>query len=164
MEGLLHISELSWTNKVKHPSEILAMGDTIEVQVIALDQDKQKISFSMKALEPNPWDTIAEKYQVNSVVKGRVYNVTNYGAFVELEKGIEGLLHISNLDWSKVKHPSEILKKGDRIEVMILDVDPVKRRIALGRKQLINPPAPESDAENGEAESEEKSGEEPARE
>ncbi|HNS48720.1 MAG TPA: 30S ribosomal protein S1 [bacterium] len=164
VEGLLHISELSWTNKVKHPSEILAMGDTIEVQVIALDQDKQKISFSMKALEPNPWDTIAEKYQVNSVVKGRVYNVTNYGAFVELEKGIEGLLHISNLDWSKVKHPSEILKKGDRIEVMILDVDPVKRRIALGRKQLINPPAPESDAENGEAESEEKSGEEPARE
>ena len=137
VEGLLHISELSWTNKVKHPSEILAMGDDIEIQIIGLDPAQQKISFSMKALEPNPWETIAEKFPPGTVVKGKVYNVTHYGAFVELEKGIDGLLHVSNIDWNKVKHPSDVLKKGDRIEVVVLEVDAARKRVALGRKQLL---------------------------
>jgi small subunit ribosomal protein S1 len=144
VEGLLHISEISWTAKIKHPSEVLAMGDNIEVQVIGLEPDKQKISFSMKALEPNPWESMQEKYPVGTVVKGKVYSVTNYGAFVEIEKGIEGLLHVKDLDWGKVNHPSDILKKGDKIEVIILGIDPDKKRIALGRKQLLNPPPPEA--------------------
>jgi small subunit ribosomal protein S1 len=144
VEGLLHISELSWTVKVKHPSEILAMGDAVEVQVIALEPEKQKVSFSMKALEPNPWETITEKYPVGTVAKGKVYNLTHYGAFVELEKGIEGLLHVKDLDWKKIKHPSEVLKKGDKVEVVVLEVDQEKKRIALGRKQLLPQPPPES--------------------
>jgi small subunit ribosomal protein S1 len=151
VEGLLHISELSWTIKVKNPSEILAMGDTVEIQVIALEPEKQKISFSMKALEPNPWETIAVKYPVGTIVKGKVYNLTHYGAFVELEKGIEGLLHIKDLDWIKVKHPSEIIKKGDKLDVVVLEVDPEKKRIALGRKQLL-PQPPESETEEEEKE------------
>ncbi len=137
VEGLLHISEISWTSKVKHPSEVLAMGDDVEVEVIGVDPDNQKISFSLKALEPNPWETIAQKYPPGTIVKGKVYNITNYGAFVELEKGIDGLLHISNLSAEKVKHPSELLKKGDKLEVMVLKVDVEKRRVALGRKQLL---------------------------
>lgn len=149
VEGLLHISELSWTIKVKNPSEILAMGDTVEIQVIALEPEKQKISFSMKALEPNPWETITEKYPVGTVVKGKIYNLTHYGAFVELEKGIEGLLHVKDLDWIKVKHPSEVIKKGDKVEVVVLEVDPEKKRIALGRKQLL-PQPPESEMEEKE--------------
>ncbi len=155
VEGLLHISELSWTIKVKTPSEILAMGDTVEIQVIALEPDKQKISFSMKALEPNPWETITEKYPVGTIVKGKIYNLTHYGAFVELEKGIEGLLHVKDLDWIKVKHPSEIIKKGDKIEVVVLEVDPGKKRIALGRKQLL-PEPPESETDKEEEKEEKK--------
>lgn len=138
VEGLLHISELSWTNKIKHPTEVVTMGDTIEVQIIGLEPAAQKISFSMKALEPNPWETIAERYPPGKVVRGKVYNVTHYGAFVELEKGVDGLLHISNLDWVKVKHPSDVVKKGDKLDVMILDVDPARKRVALGRKQLLS--------------------------
>ena len=156
VEGLLHISELSWTIKVKNPSEILAMGDTVEIQVIALEPDKQKISFSMKALEPNPWETITEKYPVGTVAKGKIYNLTHYGAFVELEKGIEGLLHVKDLDWTKVKHPSEIIKKGDKIEVVVLEVDPEKKRIALGRKQLLPQPASETEEKTEKEEKEEK--------
>ena len=156
VEGLLHISELSWTIKVKTPSEILAMGDTVEIQVIALEPDKQKISFSMKALEPNPWETITEKYPVGTVVKGKIYNLTHYGAFVELEKGVEGLLHVKDLDWIKVKHPSEVIKKGDKIEVVVLEVDPEKKRIALGRKQLLTPPPELETEEKKEKEEEEK--------
>ncbi len=163
IEGLLHISELSWTSKIKTPSEILAMGDTVEVQVIGLEPEKQKVSFSMKALEPNPWETIALKYPVNTVVKGKVYNITNYGAFVEIEKGIEGLLHLKDLDWQKVKHPSEVLKKGDKIEVMILEVDPEKKRISLGRKQLLGPPPPAPGADGKEGGLEEKKKEEKGR-
>ncbi|MFH2068467.1 MAG: 30S ribosomal protein S1 [Candidatus Omnitrophota bacterium] len=150
VEGLLHISELSWTIKVKNPSEILAMGDTVEIQVIALEPEKQKISFSMKALEPNPWETITEKYPVGTVVKGKVYNLTPYGAFVELEKGIEGLLHVKDLDWTKMKHPSEVIKKGDKVEVVVLEVDPGKKRIALGRKQLLPQPPGLETEENEE--------------
>ena len=108
----------------------------------------------MKALEPNPWETITEKYPVGTVVKGKVYNLTHYGAFVELEKGIEGLLHVKDLDWTKVKHPSEIIKKGDKIEVVVLEVDPEKKRIALGRKQLL-PQPPESETEEEEKEAKE---------
>ena len=136
VEGLLHISELSWTGRIKHPSEVVAMGDTIKVKVIDIKKDEQKISFSLKQLEPNPWPEIARKYKVGSVVKGKVYNITDFGAFVEIEKGIDGLLHISNISDKPVKHPSEILRKGQKIEVMVLEVNPDEKKINLGLKQL----------------------------
>jgi len=156
VEGLLHISEVSWTAKVKSPSDVLTMGDNVEAQIIALEPDKQKISFSMKALEPNPWEGMPEKYPVGTVIKGKVYSLTTYGAFIEIEKGIEGLLHVKDLAWEKVKHPSDILKKGEKIEVVVLNLDPEKRRISLGRKQLL--PPPEKSEAKGEKEDEEKPG------
>ncbi|MCM8818420.1 MAG: 30S ribosomal protein S1 [Candidatus Omnitrophica bacterium] len=136
LEGLLHISELSWTGKIKHPSEMLAPGDIIKVKVIDIKKDEEKISFSLKQLEPNPWPEIAKKYPVGSIVTGKVYHITDYGAFVELEKGIDGLLHISNIAGDSIKHPSEVLRKGQKIEVMILEMDPENRKISLGMKQL----------------------------
>lgn len=136
VEGLLHISELSWTGRIKHPSEILAMGDIVKVKVIDIKKDEQKISFSLRQLEPNPWPEIAKKYPVGTVVTGKVYHITDFGAFVEIEKGIDGLLHISNISETPIKHPSEVLRKGQRIEVMILEIDPENRKISLGLKQL----------------------------
>jgi len=136
VEGLLHISELSWTGRIKHPSEVVAMGDTVKVKVIDIKKDEQKISFSLKQLEPNPWPEIAKKYKVGSVVKGKVYNITDFGAFIEIEKGIDGLLHISNISDKPIKHPSEILRKGQKIEVMVLEIDPDEKKINLGLKQL----------------------------
>ncbi|MCX8081912.1 MAG: 30S ribosomal protein S1 [bacterium] len=136
IEGLLHISELSWTGRIKKPSDVVAMGDTVTVQVIDIKKDEQKISFSLKSLEPNPWPDIAKKYPVGSIVKGRVYNITDFGAFVELEPGIDGLLHISNLGDASVKHPSEVLRKGQKIDVMVLEIDPDNKKISLGIKQI----------------------------
>ncbi len=136
VEGLLHISELSWTGRIKRPSEIVAMGDNVTVQVIDIKKDEQRISFSLRELEPNPWPEIAEKYPVGSVVKGKVYNVTDFGAFVELESGIDGLLHISNITDEPIKHPSEMLRKGQKLEVMILEIDAANKRISLGLKQV----------------------------
>jgi len=136
IEGLLHISELSWTGRIKKPSDVIAMGDTVKVQVIDIKKNEQKISFSLKSLEPNPWPEIAERYPVGSVVKGKVYNITDFGAFVELEPGIDGLLHISNITDGAIKHPSEVLRKGQKIDVMVLEIDPENKRIALGMKQI----------------------------
>lgn len=136
IEGLLHISELSWTGRIKHPSEVLATGDVIKVKVIDIKKDEQKISFSLKQMEPNPWPEIVKKYPKGKIVTGKVYHITDFGAFVELEKGIDGLLHISNISNDPIKHPSEILRKGQKIEVMILDIDPENRKIFLGMKQL----------------------------
>ncbi|MCM8771525.1 MAG: 30S ribosomal protein S1 [Candidatus Omnitrophica bacterium] len=138
VEGLLHISELSWTGRIKHPSEILATGDTVKVKVIDIKKDEQKISFSLKQLEPNPWPEIIKKYPVGSIVTGRVCHITDFGAFVELEKGIDGLLHISNISNNPIKHPSEVLRKGQKVDVMILEVDPENRKISLGMKQIEN--------------------------
>jgi small subunit ribosomal protein S1 len=136
IEGLLHISELSWTGRIKKPSDVIAMGDTVKVQVIDIKKEEQKISFSLKSLEPNPWPEIAERYPVGSIVKGKVYNITDFGAFVELEPGIDGLLHISNITDGAIKHPSEVLRKGQKIDVMVLEIDPENKRIALGMKQI----------------------------
>ncbi|MCM8756901.1 MAG: S1 RNA-binding domain-containing protein [Candidatus Omnitrophica bacterium] len=136
IEGLLHISELSWTGRVKHPSEMLATGDVLTLKVMDIKQEEQKISFSLRQTEPNPWPEIVKRYPVGTVVQGKVYHLTDFGAFVEIEKGIDGLLHISNISSKEIKHPSEVLRKGQKIDVMILNIDPDSKRISLGLKQL----------------------------
>ncbi|MFO0429221.1 MAG: 30S ribosomal protein S1 [Planctomyces sp.] len=141
IEGLVHISEMSWTRRVNHPSELVAIGDKVEVMVLGINQDKQEISLGMKQTQPNPWDEVAAKYPPGSLVKGTVRNLTNYGAFVELQEGVDGLLHISDMSWTrKVSHANEMLKKGDPLECQILSVDEDRRRIALGLKQLTEDP------------------------
>ncbi|MBI2930566.1 MAG: 30S ribosomal protein S1 [Planctomycetes bacterium] len=137
VEGLVHISEMSWTKRINHPSEVLNVGDEVEVAVLAVDTEKQELSLGLKQTEANPWDQVEEKYKVYQRVKGKVRNTTTYGAFVELEDGIDGLLHINDMSWTKkVVHPNEVVKKGDEVEVVILSVDKDKKRIALGLKQL----------------------------
>lgn len=137
IEGLIHVSELSWTKRINHPSEMLAVGDVVEAMVLSIDKNARRISMGIKQIEPNPWTKVTDKYPVASVVKGKVRNLTNYGAFIELEDGIDGLIHVSDLSWTKkVEHPSEIVKKGDIVEVKVLNVDPDNQRIALGLKQL----------------------------
>lgn len=141
IEGLVHISEMSWTKRVSHPSELVQIGDEIDVVVLGIDKNKQEISLGMKQTQKNPWDDIASKYPVDSTVKGRVRNLTNYGAFVELEEGIDGLLHVSDMSWTrKITHPSEMLEKGQEITCRVLSVDQDRRRIALGLKQLQEDP------------------------
>lgn len=137
VEGLLHISELSWTGRIKRPSEVVAMGDTVTVQVIDIKKDEQRISFSLKSLEPNPWPEIVKKYPVDSIIKGKVYNITDFGAFVEIEPGIDGLLRTSNIVTDEpIKHPSEVLKKGQKIDVKVLEIDAENKRISLGMEQI----------------------------
>jgi len=141
IEGLVHISEMSWTRRINHPSEVVAIGDSVEAIVLNINKDKEEISLSIKQVELNPWTNIEEKYQPGHKIKGRVRNLTNYGAFIEIDEGIDGLLHISDMSWSKkVTHPSEIIKKGDKIEVEILSVDKEKKRVSLGIKQLTEDP------------------------
>ena len=141
IEGLVHISEMSWTRRINHPSEIVAIGDTVEAIVLNINKEKEEISLSIKQVEKNPWTLIEEKYPAGTKIMGKVRNLTNYGAFVEIEEGIDGLLHISDLSWSKkVTHPSEIVKKGDTIETIVLSVDKEKKRVSLGYKQLKEDP------------------------
>ncbi|MCC6360520.1 MAG: 30S ribosomal protein S1 [Phycisphaerales bacterium] len=141
IEGLVHISEMSWTRRINHPSEVLNAGDNIEVVVLEVNKDKQEISLGMKQTEVNPWTTVAHKYPPLTVVEGTVRNLTNYGAFVEIEEGIDGLLHVSDMSWTKkVSHPSEMLKKGDQIRCVVLNVDQEKMRVALGLKQMTEDP------------------------
>jgi small subunit ribosomal protein S1 len=141
IEGLVHISELSWTKRVAHPSELLQTGDQVEVVVLSLDKDAKKISLGMKQTQENPWDRVSDKYSVGDRSKGVVRNLTDYGAFVELEPGIDGLVHISDISWThKVNHPSEFLKKGNEVEVMVLSVDAKAQKISLGIKQLEDDP------------------------
>ncbi|MHC4267333.1 MAG: 30S ribosomal protein S1 [Planctomycetota bacterium] len=141
IEGLVHISEMSWTRRINHPSEVVAIGDSVEAVVLNINKDKEEISLSIKQIEQNPWTNIEEKYPPGVTIKGRVRNLTNYGAFIEIDEGIDGLLHISDMSWSKkVAHPSEIIKKGDKIEVKILSVDKDKKRVSLGIKQLTDDP------------------------
>ncbi len=141
IEGLVHISEMSWTRRINHPSEMVAIGDMVEVVVLKIDREKEEISLSMKQTELNPWTVIEEKYPPSTRIKGRVRNLTNYGAFIEIEEGVDGLLHISDMSWAKkVSHPSEIVKKGDKIEAVVLSVDREKKRVALGLKQLSDDP------------------------
>jgi small subunit ribosomal protein S1 len=137
VEGLVHISEMSWTRRVNHPSELVAIGDTVEVVVLGIDMEKEEISLGMKQTEANPWEVVEEKYPPGTVIKGRVRNLANYGAFIEIEQGIDGLLHISDMSWTKkVNHPSELLKKGDWVEAVVLSVNQDRKRVALGLKQL----------------------------
>ena len=141
VEGLVHISEMSWTKRINHPSEIVTAEQKVKVKVLEINKEKQEISLGMKQVEENPWDRVAEKYPPGSVVSGKVRNIANYGAFVEIEEGIDGLLHVSDLSWTKkVSHPSEMLKKGDEIQAVVLQVDQEKQRIALGLKQLQEDP------------------------
>jgi len=136
IEGLIHISEMSWTRHVKHPSKVVAIGDTVEAVVLNVDKDHEKISLGLKQLEPDPWKALESKYPPGTRLRGKVRNLTNFGAFVEIEDGIDGLVHISDMSWAKrVRHPSEIIKKGDEVEVVVLEIDSDKKRISLGMKQ-----------------------------
>lgn len=141
IEGLIHVSEMSWTQHVKHPSNIFTMGQECEAIILNIDQDAKKISLGVKQLEPDPWTQFLEKYPIGSVHKGTVRNLTAFGAFIELEPGVDGLVHISDLSWTKkIRHPGELLKKGDEMQVMILGIDTENRRIALGHKQVLENP------------------------
>ena len=144
VEGLIHVSEMSWTRHIKNASEIYSIGDEIKAGVLSIDTDDRKISLGVKQLEPDPWDEIEEKFMVGSLQKGKVINITQFGVFVELEEGIEGLIHVSDLSWTKViHHPRETLEKDKNVEVRILEISREKRRIALGLKQVTDDPWPE---------------------
>lgn len=146
VEGLIHVSELSWTKRITRPSDVLAQGQEIEAVVLGVNKEEQKISLGVRQLEPNPWDAIEQKYVIGSKVKGRIRNMTAYGAFVELEEGIDGMIHVSDLSWTrKINHPSEVLKKSDEVEAVVLDIDKVNQRISLGIKQLDSDPWKEID-------------------
>jgi len=140
IDGLLHVTDIAW-RRINHPSEVLSIGQTVKVQIIRVNQDTHRISLGMKQLEADPWDGIEAKYPVDAKFTGRVTNITDYGAFVELEAGIEGLIHVSEMSWTKKNvHPGKIVSTSQEVEVMILDVDPVKRRISLGLKQTLQNP------------------------
>ena len=137
VEGLIHVSEMSWSKRVKHPSKILNVGDTVEAMVLGVDPGARRISLGLKQVESNPWHELSEKYPIGTTITGKVRNLTEFGAFVEVEEGIDGLIHISDMSWSKrLKHPSEVLKKGDTVEAMVLNIDAENQRLSLGLKQL----------------------------
>ena len=141
VEGLVHISEMSWTKRVSHPSELVKPGDEVEVVVLAINKEKQEISLGMKQTQQNPWEKVAADYPPGAIVKGVVRNLTNYGAFIEIDDGIDGLLHVTDMSWTrKVTHPSEMLDKGNEVECKVLSVDQQRRRIALGLKQMADDP------------------------
>ena len=136
IEGLVHISEMSWSRHIKHPSKIVSIRDEVDAVVLTLDKEKKRISLGMKQMEANPWVEIEEKYPVGTEVIGTIRNLTDFGAFIELEDGVDGLIHISDLSWKKIKHPSETLKKKDEVKAMVLNIDKENCRISLGVKQL----------------------------
>jgi len=141
VEGLVHVTELSWTKRVARPSDMLKQGEEIEAVVLGINREEQKISLGIRQLESNPWDTAEQKYPAGSRIKGKVRNLTSYGAFVELEEGLDGMIHVSDISWTrKINHPSEVLKKGDEVEAVVLEVDRPNQRIALGMKQLSQDP------------------------
>ncbi len=141
IEGLIHISEMSWTQHIKHPSQVVSMGQMVDAVILSLDKEGKKISLGMKQLEPDPCTTLLQKYPVGSKHTGIVRNLTNFGVFVELEEGVDGLVHISDLSWTKkIRHPGEVVKKGDKLDVVILSVDVDQRRISLGHKQIQDNP------------------------
>src|SRR5687768_15545549 len=141
IEGLVHISEMSWTRRVNHPSELVNIGDEISVVILGVDREGHQLSLGMKQTQENPWTRVADKYPVDALVEGKVRNLTNYGAFIELEEGIDGLLHVSDMSWTrKISHPNELLEKGQAVKCKILSVDQERRRIALGLKQMDDDP------------------------
>lgn len=137
VEGLIHITEMSWSKRLKHPSKVVSVGGSVEAEILEVNPAERRISLSLRQTEPNPWFTLAERYHVGDKVNGRVRNLTDFGAFVEVEDGIDGLVHVSDISWTKrVKHPSEVLRKGDKVEAVILRIDAENRRLSLGIKQL----------------------------
>jgi small subunit ribosomal protein S1 len=141
IEGLVHISEMSWTKRISHPSELVHIDQEVEVMVLDINKEKQEISLGMKQTQSNPWDKVADRYPPGAMVKGRVRNLTNYGAFIEIEEGIDGLLHVSDMSWTrKIGHPSEVVEKGQEVECKVVAVDQERRRIALGLKQMDDDP------------------------
>ncbi len=141
IEGLIHVSELSWTKRITRPSDVLTLGQDIEAVVLGVNKADQKISLGVRQLEPNPWDEIEQRYVIGKQVRGQVRNMTAYGAFVELEEGIDGMVHVSDLSWTKkINHPSEVLKKGDEVDAVVIDIDKANQRISLGVKQLETDP------------------------
>src|SRR5438309_8306460 len=137
IEGLVHVSEMTWSKRMKHPSKIVNVNDSVECVVLNVNPQERRISLGMKQLETNPWESLHDKFPVGATVEGRVRNLTDFGAFIEIEDGIDGLVHVSNLSWTKrIKHPSEVLKKGDRVKAVVLAIEPDKRRLSLGVKQL----------------------------
>ena len=141
VEGLIHVSELSWTKRIMRPSDILTVGQEVEAVVLGVNKEEQKISLGLRQLEPNPWDEIEHKFTIGSRVKGTIRNMTAYGAFVELDEGIDGMIHVSDLSWTrKINHPSEVFKKGDDVEAEVIDIDKTNQRISLGIKQLSEDP------------------------
>jgi small subunit ribosomal protein S1 len=141
VEGLIHVSEMSWTRKVRHPSKIVNVGDTVDAVVLSINPEAKRISLGMKQVEPNPWDLIAEKYPIGTVIEGRIKNITDFGLFIGIDEGIDGLVHISDISWTKrLKHPGELFKKGDEVKAVVLNIDRENERFSLGIKQLENDP------------------------
>jgi small subunit ribosomal protein S1 len=141
VEGLVHVTELSWTKRISKPSEVLRIGEEVEAVVLGIQKEEQKISLGTRQLETNPWEMARHNYPVGARVRGKVRNLTTYGAFVELEEGIDGMVHVSDMSWTrKVNHPSEVVKKGDEVDATVLDVDADSQRISLGMKQLSSDP------------------------
>ena len=141
IEGLVHISEMSWVKRVNHPNELVNIGDEIKVSVLKIDRGGEQMSLGMKQTQDNPWDKVESNYPIGKEIKGKVRNLTNYGAFIELEEGIDGLLHVSDMSWTrKISHPNEVLEKGEELSCKILAVDIERRRIALGLKQMNDDP------------------------
>jgi small subunit ribosomal protein S1 len=141
VEGLIHVSEMSWTKRIKHPNKLLTVGDEVETLVLALDIPNRRISLGLKQIEPNPWEVIGEKFPIGTIIEGQVKNITDFGVFIGVDEGIDGLVHISDLSWTKrVKHPSEIFKKGDTVKAVVLNIDRDNERFSLGLKQLTPDP------------------------
>ncbi|MDY6879412.1 MAG: 30S ribosomal protein S1 [Desulfatiglans sp.] len=141
VEGLIHVSEMSWTRKIRHPSQILSVGDMVDAMVLNIDASKKRISLGMKQVEPNPWDVIEEKYPVGTTIQGKIKNMTDFGVFIGIDEGIDGLVHISDISWTKrIKHPSEVYKKGQEIQAVVLNIDLKNERFSLGVKQLTPDP------------------------
>jgi small subunit ribosomal protein S1 len=140
IDGILHITDMSW-GRVNHPSDLLSLGETIRVVVLKFDKERERISLGMKQITPDPWESVADRYPVDSKITGKVVGLTDYGAFVELEKGVEGLIHVSEMSWAKkLSHPSKVVQVGETVEAMVLNVDPARRRISLGLRQVLPNP------------------------
>jgi small subunit ribosomal protein S1 len=141
VEGLIHVSEMTWSKRAVHPTKVVNVGDTVEVQVLGVDEANRRISLGLKQTEPNPWEALADRHPIGSRINGKVKSITDFGVFVEIESGIDGLVHISDLSWTKkLRHPSEIYKKGDEVEAVVLGVEVEHERVSLGVKQLTPDP------------------------
>jgi len=141
IEGLIHISEMSWTRKIRHPSQVLKVGDEVEAVVLNIDTESKRISLGLKQTEANPWQVIGEKYPVGTTIEGKIKNITDFGIFIGIDEGIDGLVHISDISWTRrIKHPSEVYKKGQEVQAVVLNIDKQNERFSLGIKQLASDP------------------------